>query len=117
MPRGEDEVCVIERHLAALSGRSRPEVLKELEGGGGHFAALRRLTWASPHALTRLLRALEAAGRVARSRALAGDLVPTPSPTRDDGRYYSRCPRRHINCPLSHSGRRSRPPQPDQTVL
>lgn len=68
MPKGADGVCVVERRLAGLSGRFRAEVLKRLEGGGAHFAALRRATGASAHTLTRALRALEAAGLVARSR-------------------------------------------------
>ncbi len=68
MPKGADGVCVVERRLAEVSGRFRAELLKGLEAVEAHFAALRRATGASAHTLTRALRALEAAGLVARRR-------------------------------------------------
>ncbi|HZI13754.1 MAG TPA: winged helix-turn-helix transcriptional regulator [Myxococcus sp.] len=68
MPKGEDGVCVVEHQLALLAGRFRAEVLKALESGELHFNALKRVTGASAHSLTRQMRALEDAGLVTSRR-------------------------------------------------
>jgi len=62
MPKGENGVCTVEEKLGLLAGRYRAEILKGLEGGEVHFNELKRITGASPHTLTRTLRALQEGG-------------------------------------------------------